>query len=136
MASQAESFGRNGAGLPTLQIHEIDPRGVARFVAVKQEAFGIGEELTKIWTDAPGRKRPLLADAGGEEYEVRRRHVLPQNQSPSSIGRKRARRSLAQADGGSTIGLANENGILATARLARLGKQHKLSILGDGEGNR
>jgi len=69
----------------------LDPQGVTWFVTVKQQTFGIGEELTKAGNNVAGGKRPLLSHAGGEKYEVWRRHALPQDQSPSAIGRKRTR---------------------------------------------
>src|SRR5216684_3633815 len=132
---QTKALGGDRARLATLEIHNVHPRGVTGFVAVEQQAFGIGEELTMVGNNVPGGKGARLSHAGGKQYEVWRRHVLPQHQRPLTIGRKSARRSLAQTDRGRPSRIAGEHRIVSAARLARLGEQHELSVLGDVEGD-
>src|SRR5713101_1066436 len=132
---QTKALGAYRARLATLEIHNVHPRGVTGFVAVEQQALGIGEELPMVGNNVPGGKGARLSHAGGEQYEVWRRHVLPQHQRPLTIGRKSARRSLAQTDRGRPSRIAGEHRIVSAARLARLGEQHELSVSGDVEGD-
>src|SRR5579872_3174273 len=98
---QAVAFGSNGMRLAAIHAGDIYPRGMTGFVTFKQQPFGVGKELPGKWDHIAGGERSLLPHACRQKYEVRRRHVLPQNQSPLTVWRKRVGRTLAQAHGGS-----------------------------------
>ena len=72
--------------LTPIQTRHIEPGGVTGFVSFHQQVFGVREELPSGWNHVARRKCLLLSDPGGKEYEVRRHHVLPQDQSPLAIG--------------------------------------------------
>src|SRR5271169_2875931 len=101
------------------------------FVAFEQQVFGVGEELSAGRNYFAGRNCLLLAHAGEKKYEVRRRYVLPQNQSPLAIGRKRVGRLLTHANGGRASGIAGIYRIVAAAGLAGLDKQQEFPVIGD-----
>src|SRR3989442_14798105 len=51
---QTKTLGAYRARLATLEIHNVHPRGVTGFVAVEQQALGIGEELPMVGNNVPG----------------------------------------------------------------------------------
>ena len=85
---QTKSFGSYSARLPGIQVHNVHSRGVTGFVAANQHALGIGKELSRVRNDIAGGKGALLSHPGGEQCEIWRRHIVPQNKSPLAIGRK------------------------------------------------
>src|SRR6266702_2465893 len=57
--------GGDGTRLPAIQIHDVHSRCVPRFVTLKEEAFGIREELTAAGNNVAGVESSLLSYASG-----------------------------------------------------------------------
>jgi hypothetical protein len=84
--SQAEAGRTEGAWLAAIQTGDVDSRGLAGFMTLEQQPLRIGEELGDVWNHSAGGNWALLSYAGGQKYQVRRRHILAQHQRPGAVG--------------------------------------------------
>src|SRR5262249_10818081 len=118
---------RDRFGLSSGGIAQIQARTVTRLVGGEYDRLTVRQEVGGEHIEAVVRQCPRLADAGGEQQDLRRRRVRDGGR-PGAIRRERLRRALAEANGWRTVESTQVRRVCRTSTLSGFGNEDLAAV--------